>query len=103
MRRNKIAFVQRWYYHLWRKSKTIYFWNSGNNKYDFSNVAGYKVDTETSIIFPYVNNEKVNLKLKSQYPEQISMPQNKCLVINLTEHVCGQYKEKYITLMKEMK
>ena len=31
------------------------------------------------------------------------MPQKKCLVINLTEHVCGQYKEKYITLMKEMK
>ena len=34
---------------------------------NYRNVAGCKVDIETSIAFIYISNEQVNLKLKTQY------------------------------------
>ena len=40
---------------------------------EYSKVAGYKINTQTSLAFPYTNNEKTERKIKETIPFTIEM------------------------------
>ena len=68
-----------------------------------SKVVGYKINTQKSLAFLYINNEKTEREIKEIIPFIIAMKRIKYLGINLpkeTKDLCiGNYK----TLMKEIK
>ena len=67
-----------------------------------SKVVGYKINTQKSLAFLYINNEKTEREIKEIIPFIIAMKRIKYLGINLpkeTKDLCiGNYK----TLMKEI-
>ena len=50
---------------------------------EFSNTAGYKINTEKSLAFLYTNNEKTEREIKETIPFTIATKRIKYLVINL--------------------
>ena len=70
---------------------------------EFSKVAGYKINTQKSLAFPYTNNEKSERKVKESIPFIIATKIIKYLGINLSKETKELYTENYKTLMKEIK
>ena len=52
----------------------------------FSKVAGYKINTQKSLVFLYTNNEKSEREIKQSIPFTIATKRIKYLGINLTVH-----------------
>ena len=50
---------------------------------EYSNVAGYKINTQKSLAFLYTNNEKTEREIKESIPFTIAMKRIKYLGINL--------------------
>ena len=59
---------------------------------DFSKVAGYKINTQKSLVFLYTNNEGTEREIKETIPFTIATERIKCLGINLLKEA----KENYI-------
>ena len=70
---------------------------------EFSNVAGYKINTQKSLAFLYTNNEKSEREIKESIPFTIATKRIKYLGVNLPKETKELYTENYKTLMKEMK
>ena len=67
----------------------------------FSKVAGYKINTEKSLVFLYMNNEKSEREIKESIPFTIATKRIKYLEINLPKEMnCTQ---KIMTLIKKIK
>ena len=71
---------------------------------EFSKVAGYKINTQTSLAFPYTNNEKSERAIKESIPFTTAMKRIKYLAINLPSKETKElYTKNYKTLMAEIK
>ena len=70
---------------------------------EFSKVAGYKINTEKSLVFLYMNNEKSEREIKESIPFTITTNRIKYLGINLPKETKELYTENCKTLMKETK
>ena len=70
---------------------------------EYSNVAGYKINTQKSLAFLYTNNEKTEREIKETIPFTTAMKRIKHLGIHLPKETKDLYIEKYKTLMKEIK
>ena len=70
---------------------------------EFSRVAGYKINTQKSLAFLYINNKKSEREIKEPIPFTIATKRIKYLGINLPKETKELYTENYKTLMKEIK
>ena len=70
---------------------------------EYSKVAGYKINTQKSLVFLYTNNEKVEKEIKETIPFTIAMKRIKYLGIYLPKEIKDLYIENYKTLVKEIK
>ena len=70
---------------------------------EHSKVAGYKINTQKSLAFLYINNEKIERKIKEIIPFTIGMKRIKYLGIYLPKEIKDLYTENYKTLVKEIK
>ena len=70
---------------------------------EFSKVAGYKINTQKSLAFLYINNEKSEREIKESIPFTIVTKRIKYLGINLPKETKELYTENYKTIMKEIK
>ena len=70
---------------------------------EFNSVAGYKINAQKSLEFPYTNNEKSEREIKESIPFTIATKIIKYLGINLPKETKELYTENYKTLMKEIK
>ena len=70
---------------------------------EHSKDAGYKINTQKSLAFPYTNNEKSETETKETIPFTIVMKRTKYLGINLPKATKDLYIENNKTLMKEIK
>ena len=70
---------------------------------EFSKVAGYKINTQKSLAFPYTNNEKLERASKESIPFTNATKRIKYLGINLPKETKELYTGNYKTLMKEIK
>ena len=70
---------------------------------EFGKVAGYKINAQKSLEFPYTNNERSEREIKETIPFTIATKRIKYLGINLPKEVKYLYSENYKTLMKEIK
>ena len=68
-----------------------------------SKVAGYKINTQKSLVFLYTNNEKTEREIKETIPFTIATKRIKYLGINRPKETKDLYIENYKTLMKEFK
>ena len=66
-------------------------------------VTAYKINTQKSFAFLYINNEKIEREIKETIPFTIAMKRIKYLGINLPEETKDLYIENYKTMMKETK
>ena len=69
----------------------------------YSKVAGYKINTQKSLAFLYINNEKTEREIKETIPFTIAMERIKYLGIYLPKETKDLYIENYKTLVKEIK
>ena len=69
----------------------------------FSNIAGYKINTQKSLAFLYTNNEKSEREIKESITFTTETKRIKYLGINLPKEMKELYIENYKTLMKEIK
>ena len=70
--------------------------------YEFSKVAGYKINAQKSVAFLSTNNEVTERKIKESIPFTVAPKTIKYLGINLTKEVKNLYTENYRKLMKEI-
>ena len=70
---------------------------------EFSKIAGYKINTQKSFAFLYINNEKSEREIKESIPFTIATKRIKYLGINLPKETKELYTGNYKTLMKEIK
>ena len=70
---------------------------------EFSKVAGYKINTQKSLVFLYTNNEKSEREIKESITFTIAAKRIKYLVISLPKETKELYTENYKTPMKEIK
>ena len=70
---------------------------------EHSKDAGYKINTQKSLAFPYTNNEKAEREIKEKISFTIVMKRTKYLGINLPKATKDLYIENNKTLMKETK
>ena len=70
---------------------------------EFSKVAGYKINTQKSLVFLYTNNENSEREIKESIPFTTATERIKYLGINLSKETEEVYTENYKTLMKEVK
>ena len=70
---------------------------------EYSKVAGYKIDTQKSLVFLYNNNEKTEREIRETIPFTITTKRIKYLGINLPKETKDLYIENYKTLMNKSK
>ena len=70
---------------------------------EFSKVAGYKTNTQKSLAFLYINNEKSEREIREPIPCAIATKRIKYLGINLPKEAKELYIENYKVLLKETK
>ena len=70
---------------------------------EFSKVAGYKINTQKSLAFLYINNEKSERAIKESIPFTTATKRIKYLGINLLKETKDLYTENYKTLKKKIK
>ena len=61
---------------------------------NISKAAGYKINTQKSLAFPYTNNEKTEREIKETIPFTIAMKRIKYLGINLTKETKDLFIKK---------
>ena len=59
----------------------------------YSEVVGYKINTQKSLAFLYTNNEKTEREIKKTIPFTVTMKRIKCLGINLPKETKDLYIE----------
>ena len=64
---------------------------------EFSKVAGYKINTEKSLAFPYTNNEKSEREIKDSIPFTTATKRIKYLGINLSKETEKKLYTEIIT------
>ena len=69
---------------------------------EYSKVAGHKINTQKSLAFLYINNEKTEREIKETIPFIIATKRRKYLGIYLPKETKDLYIENYKTLMKEI-
>ena len=62
---------------------------------EYSNVAGYKINTEKSLAVLYTNNEKTEREIKETIPFTIATKRIKYLGANLPKETKDVYIENY--------
>ena len=62
---------------------------------EFSKVAGYKINTQKSLAFLYINNEKSEREIKESILFTIATKRIKCLGLNLPKETKELYTENY--------
>jgi len=62
---------------------------------EYSKVAGYKINTQKSLTFLYINNEKTEREIKETIPFPIAMKRIKFLGINLPKETKDLYIVNY--------
>ena len=72
-------------------------------KSEFSEVPGYKINTQKSLAFLYTNNEKSEREIKKSIQFTTATKRIKYLGINLPKEAKALYTENYKTLVKETK
>ena len=70
---------------------------------EYTKVAGYKINTQKSLAFLYINNEKTKREIKEIMPFTIAMKRIKYLGIYVSKGTKDLYIESYKILMKEIK
>ena len=70
---------------------------------EYSKVAGYKINTQKSLPFLYLNNEKTEREIKDTISFTIAKKGVKYLGINLPKETKDLRIETYQTLMKAIK
>ena len=70
---------------------------------EFTKVAGYKTNTQKSLAFLYINNEKSEREIKESIPFTIAAKRIRYLGIKLPKVTKELYPENFKTLMKEIK
>ena len=68
-----------------------------------SKVAGYKINTQKSLVLLYTDNAKIERETEETIPFTIAMKRIKYLGINLLKETKDLYIENYKTLVKEIK
>jgi len=63
---------------------------------EYSKVAGYKINTEKSLLFVYTNNEKTEREIKGTIPFTIATKRIKYLRINLPKETKDLYIENNV-------
>ena len=63
-------------------------------RFEYSKVAGYKINTQKSLAFLYTNNEKTEKEVKDTIPFTIVMKRIKYLVINLPKETKDLQRNK---------
>ena len=71
--------------------------------YEYSKVAGYKINIQKSLSFLYTNNEKIEREIKETIPFTIATKRIKYLGLYLPKEIEDLYIENYKTLVKEIK
>ena len=61
---------------------------------EYSNVAGYKINTQKSLAFLYANNEKTEREIKGKIPFSIATKRIKYLGVYLPKETKDLYIEK---------
>ena len=69
---------------------------------EFSKIVGYKINTQKSLAFLYVINEKSERAIKESISFTFATKRIKYLGINLPMETKELYTENYKTLMKEI-
>ena len=62
--------------------------------FEYSKVAGYKINTQKSLAFLYTNNEKTVKEVKDTIPFTMVMKRIKCLGINLPKETKDLQRNK---------
>ena len=62
---------------------------------EYSKVAGYKINTQKSLVFLYINNEKIKREIKERIPFTTAMKRIKYLGIYLPRETKDLYIENY--------
>ena len=70
---------------------------------EYSQIPGYKINTQKSLAFLITNNEKTERGIKEIIPFTIATKRIKHLGINLPKETKDLYAENQETLMKEIK
>ena len=70
---------------------------------EYSNVAGYKINTQKSLALLHTNNEKTKREIKETIPFTITTKRIKYLGVYLLKETKDLYIENYKTLMKKIK
>ena len=68
---------------------------------EFNKIAGYKINTQQSVVFLYANDELRERESKKTIPFTVATKRIKYLGINLVKDVKDLYLENYKTLKKE--
>ena len=68
---------------------------------ELSKIAGYKINTQKSLVFLCTNNEKSKREIKESIAFTIATKRIKYLGINLPKETKELYSESYKTLMKK--
>ena len=71
--------------------------------YEFSKVAGYKINAQKSLAFLYTNDENSESEIKKTLPFTIAAKRIKYLGINLLRETKDLYAENCKILLKEIK
>ena len=69
---------------------------------EFSKVVGYKINTQKSLAFLYINNEKSEREIKEWNLFTVATKRTKYLGINLPKETKELYTENYKTPMREI-
>ena len=70
---------------------------------EFGKLGTYKINTQKSVSFLYMNNERSEREIEETIPFTISLKRIKYLGINLPKETKYLYSENYKVLMKEIK
>ena len=70
---------------------------------EFGKVAGYKINTQKSIAFLYINNERSEREIQETISFTIASKRIKYLGISLSKETKILYSKNYKTLLKEIK
>ena len=70
---------------------------------EYSKVSGYKINTQKSLAFLYMNNEKTEREIKETIPFTMATKGIKYLGVYLPKETKDLYIENYKTLMKEIR
>ena len=70
---------------------------------EFSQVAGYKINTQKSVALLYTNNERPDREIKETIPFTSASKRTNYLEINLPKEAKDLYSKNYKVLMKKIK